>query len=138
MEEPAIQHGVKGAAQPSELERVQHREFGCDAAIRGLLPSHRYRGFGHVHTENPESQAGQVQRVLAGPATGIENASGESARGGQTHNRRLRYSAVPWRRPVAIRRVPRLPAVSFMAGRAAAIERIVSQAWLFGHWRSLP
>jgi hypothetical protein len=51
------------------------------SAIGGLRSSHRQRRIGNVDAEDLQTERGDVNRVLAGPAARIEHRSGDSAFG---------------------------------------------------------
>jgi hypothetical protein len=66
-----------------------------------------------------------MQGVLARPAACVEHRPGESAFGGQAHDRGLRRSNVPRRRITAVRRIPGLTGPPFVTGRSPGAEGIV-------------
>ena len=127
MEESTVQHRIESPPQAIELQRVNFSELNRDPTLGGLLSGDHQCGPSHVNAENRQPQRGEVERVLAGPATRIEHRSGESTFGCQTHYSRLRPADIPRRRPIAVRRIPGQPRHALVTGRLPTTERIVSQ-----------
>jgi hypothetical protein len=63
------------------MEGISCGELGFDAAIAGLVSGNRECRLGYVDAQDRESQGGDEQSVLAGPAACIEYGSGESTFG---------------------------------------------------------
>src|ERR1700722_18309110 len=125
MEQSAVQHRLKHAPQTLQPQRVGGCKFNLDPTVGGLLSSQRQCRLSHVKAENRQSQRGDEERVLAGPADRIEDCSTESALGCQTRYCWLRPVNVPRRRAVTIGRIPSLSIHPFVTGWAPAFQRIV-------------
>jgi hypothetical protein len=126
VEQPAVQHRRKPAAQPLQRQRVRRRERHLDSTVGGLGAGDRQGRLGHVNPQHRQAQRGQVQRVLTGPAAGIEHRASEAAVGCQPNDGRLRPADIPWRRAVTVRRIPGQPRQPFVTGWVPATERILS------------
>jgi hypothetical protein len=135
VEETAVQHGLKRAAQTLQMERVSGNELDVDAAVFAFLTRDRQCRFGYVKAQNWQAERGDVKSVLAGPAARIEHGSDESALRCQTHDYGLRLTNIPGRRATVVRRIPRQSGHSFVAGWVPTTERIVSAG--FGFLRQL-
>lgn len=81
----------------------------------------------YVNAQNRQSQRGNVQRVLAGPAARIEHWPGEPAFGCQANYRWLRLAGIPRCRAVVVRRIPGQSRHPSVTGWLPATERIVSE-----------
>ena len=127
VEQSAVQHRREPASQPFQLERVSRGERDLDPTVVGLGAGDRQCRLSHVNAQDRQSQRGEVERVLAGPAARIEHRSGEPAFGCQPHDRRLRPANVPGRRAVVVRRIPGQSGQPFVTGRVPTTERILSQ-----------
>ncbi len=126
-EQPAVQHRLKHPPQTLQTERVRRNEFNLDPTVPCFLSGHRQCRLRHVNAQNRQSQRGDVNSVLAGPAARIEYRSGESAFGCQTHDCGLWPANIPRRRAVLIRRIPGQPRHPFVTGWVPATERLVSE-----------
>src|SRR5215469_9935351 len=71
VEQPAVQHRLKHAPQTLQLERVSRSEINLNPTLGGLRPGDRQGRLSHVDAQDRQSQRGNVQRVLAGPAARI-------------------------------------------------------------------
>jgi hypothetical protein len=126
VEQSAVQHRREPAPQTLQLERVRHSERNLDPTVVGLRSGDGQCRLRHVNAQNRQSQRGDVQRVLAGPAARIEHRSGEAAFGRQPRDGRLRPADVPRRRAVVVRRIPGQSRQPLVTGWAPTTERIVS------------
>jgi hypothetical protein len=126
VEQSAVQHRFKPAPQTLQMNRVSRNEINLDPTTVGFLSRDCQRRFGHVKTQNRQSERSEVQSVLAGPAAGIKHGSGKPALGCQTHYCWLRPAYIPGCRAVVVRGVPGQSRHPFMAGREPTTERIIS------------
>src|ERR1022692_3184533 len=81
VKQPAVQDRLKHASHTLQRERVSRSELNLDSTVIGLRPGNRQCRLSHVSAQYRQSQRGDVQSVLAGPAARIEHRSGESAIG---------------------------------------------------------
>jgi hypothetical protein len=68
-----------------------------------------------------------VKSVLARPAAGVEDRSGESAFGGQTEYRRLGVANIRGRGAVVVERIPGQSRQPFVTGWVPSTELILSE-----------
>jgi hypothetical protein len=98
----AVEHGVKGAVQTVEPQSVGDDELDVESALRGAAACDRDGGLRDVDAEYVQPSSGEVKRVVARPAPGVEHRAFKRARPGQTHDRRLWLSDIPGRRAILV------------------------------------
>jgi hypothetical protein len=127
VEEPAIEHRLEHSAEKVQVQGIGNHELSVDAATRRLLPRDRQCGLRHIDSENVQPQGGNMEGVLARPASRIENRAGECAFARQAQYRGLWFSDVPRRRTIEVRRIPRPalpPLVTGWLPRARGVGRL--------------
>ena len=117
VEQAAVEHRLERSAETVQVQGIGHDELSADPATRGLLPRDRQCGLCHVNSQDVQPQRGNVKGVLACPASCIEHRAGECALARQTHDRGLRFSNVPRRRAIEVRRIPRPALPPLVTGR---------------------
>lgn len=98
------------------MKCVSQSEFDLDPTISNVLSGQRQGRLSHVNSQNCQTERGKVKSNLAGPAACIGHRPGESALGGQTHDRRLRLANIPGSRTVLVGRTPGPARHPFVAG----------------------
>jgi hypothetical protein len=139
VEQPAIERRLEHSAETVQVQRIANHEVGIYTATGGLLPRDRHCGLRHIDSQNGQPPRSNVQGVLAGPASCIENCAGECALPGQAQDRRLWLSSVPGRRAIEVRRIPGLARPPLVTGWLPPAVRIVGcDSCLLGHLRLIP
>ena len=125
----------KGSPSVSSRQRVEHLEAGLDAALSALAASDLDRARGDVDAEGVGAAAGRKDRVLAGPAAGVQECAGQRAGVRETDKGGLWAAYVPGRRRTCIGVVPVVGGVgcgdvgilSRWAGTGACTGSVVAQ-----------
>jgi hypothetical protein len=109
VEHPAVDDGVRGEAEAAEVKRVSDLEPRVQSPRGGFRPCPRDRGRRDVNAGDVRAPSGRQQRVLPGPAAGVEKPPAQASLVSEPDEGRLRPADVPQgRRGRRLAGVPRL------------------------------
>jgi AbrB family looped-hinge helix DNA binding protein len=97
VEHAAVDDGVERHRQLAEVEDVSDLEVYGDASVGGLGPGRLDGERRDIDARHVGAVRGGEQRLLAGPAAGVEEPAGQQALLGEADERRLRPPDVPRR-----------------------------------------